>query len=37
MCDAIAELISKDLRCALVTVDTSQWPAIEKRGRHPDV
>lgn len=37
MCDTIAELVSKDPRCTLVTVDTYRRPAIEKRGRYPDV
>ena len=37
MCETIAELLAKDPRCALVTVDTYRRPAIEKRGRFPDV
>lgn len=37
MCDAIAELLAMDRRCATVTVDTYRRPAIEKRGRYPDV
>lgn len=37
MCDAIAELLAKDHRTTLVTVDTYRRPAIEKRGRYPDV
>lgn len=37
MCDAIAEVLGKDPRCKLVTVDTYRRPAIENRGRYPDV
>lgn len=37
MCDTIAELLVKDPRCTTVTVDTYRRPAIEKRGRYPDV
>lgn len=37
MCEVIAEVVGKDPRCTLVTVDTYRRPAIEKRGRYPDV
>lgn len=37
MCDTIAELLAKDPRCTNVTVNTYRRPAIEKRGRYPDV
>lgn len=37
MCDTIAELLRQDPRCTTVTVDTYRRPAIEKRGRYPDV
>jgi len=37
MCDTIAELLRNDARCRVVTVDTYRRPAVEKRGRYPDV
>ena len=37
MCDTIAEFVQRDPRCRKVTVDTYRRPAVEKRGRYPDV
>lgn len=37
MCDTIAQLASADPRCNLVSIDTYRRPAIESRGRWPDV
>jgi hypothetical protein len=37
MCDTIALLLEKDPRCTKVTVDRYLKPAIEERGRYPDV
>ncbi|MCW3848102.1 hypothetical protein OF829_12700 [Sphingomonas sp. LB-2] len=37
MCDTIANLLEQDPRCAKVTVDRYLKPAIEDRGRYPDV
>jgi hypothetical protein len=37
MCEAIAQFLSRDPRCRKVTVDRYLKPAIEDRGRYPDV
>lgn len=37
MCDTIAQVASADPRCKLVRIDTYRRPAIETRGRWPDV
>lgn len=37
MCDTIAELLRRDPRSGVVTVDTYRRPSIERRGRYPDV
>jgi hypothetical protein len=37
ICETIAELIGKDLRCRRVTVDTYLRPYIHARGRYPDI
>jgi hypothetical protein len=37
MCDTIAEMLSRDPRCTKLTVDRYLKPAIEDRGRYPDV
>lgn len=37
MCEAIADLLSRDPRCTKLTVDRYLKPAIEDRGRYPDV
>lgn len=37
MCETIAELLARDPRCILVTRGTYRRPAIEKRGRFPDI
>lgn len=37
MCDTIASLLAKDSRTTRVTVDRYLKPAIENRGRYPDV
>lgn len=37
MCDTIAELLDAEPRATQVTVDTYRRPAIEARGRYPDV
>lgn len=37
MCDTIAEVAAADARCKMVSIDTYRRPAIETRGRWPDV
>lgn len=37
LCETIAEVLGKDPRCQLVTVETYRRPAIAARGRFPDV